>query len=230
MDYMAIVYTKCCLGSKVIRLINQQIYTRLSCSPAFLPDGRTGFTRGLGTCRLAGKRRSLPELEPGSPADVALWLPVRQSGMDQRNQTVEFSVGTEIPAMKESCADSISYANLARTRASPASGPKVRNPDHVGGPPALPRGVAGAGQAIHTGPPEESCIAMRNDPVIEAVREVRHRTSEPSAGLHSQASGARGACLGPTAIRQGHVQQSHLRRRSLRSPGVPVTVLALATA
>ena len=97
-------------------------------------------------------------------------------------------MGDENPAISESLADSVSYESMTRNAGSvrkrgpgrsAAEGPQ---PDHAGGPPALPRGVAGAGQAVHTGPPEESCIAMRDDPVIEAVCEVRHRISEPSAG------------------------------------------------
>ena len=96
-------------------------------------------------------------------------------------------MGDENPTISEFHVNSVSYGSMARNAGSArkhgssryaAEGPQ---PDHAGGLLALSRGVAGAGHAVHMGPPEESCIAMRDGPVIGAVREVRHRISEPLA-------------------------------------------------
>lgn len=78
-----------------------------------------------GTCRCA---RQAPEpagisMPAASPAGVALRLPVRQSGANRRNQTVGIRVGTEISEMAESCAYSVTCANLARS-----GSPHSRNP------------------------------------------------------------------------------------------------------
>ena len=108
-----------------------------ACRQAPEPAGaRAWLTR-----RHRASLRPLPEpagisMPPASPAGVAIRLPVRQSGVHRRNQTVGIRVGTAIPAMAESCAYSVSYANSART--GPArNGPKVRTRTVRAGRPCL---------------------------------------------------------------------------------------------